>query len=132
VPVCKLYSLSDIEAIKGKITIFERPAFFQVKFLCLNTLDQDRRRTLERRLAFCLSDCGCGLASVSLILIPVTIFLVANFSLLPVWPNTTLYVLSAFSGAILAKLSSLIVSYHLAHRVIEEFISSLQDTRPLV
>lgn len=128
-PISKLHSMSDIYALKDKITLFDRPASFRVELLSPNTLDYGRLRTLERRLAFCLSDCGCGFASVSIILIPLTIFLVADFSLLPFWPNTVIYVLSTLAGALLAKLGSLIISYHLAHRTIDELISSLTDVK---
>lgn len=126
-PVCKLRSINDIETIKNKITIFDRPASFRVELLCPNTLDSDRQRILERRLAFCLSDCGCAFASIGMILIPLLMFIVGNYSLLPIWPNTVIYVLSTLTGSLLAKVCSLIVSYHLAHRIIAEFISSLTD-----
>jgi len=129
VSVCKLHSMSDIYTIKDKITLFYRPASFRVELLCPNTLDHNRQRILERRLAFCLSDCGCGFASASIILIPLTIFLVGEFPLLPVWPNTVIYVLSTLAGALLAKSGSLIISYHLAHRTIDELVSSLSEAK---
>lgn len=122
--------MKDIETIKDKTRLFDRPASFRVELLRPNKLDYDRQRILERRLAYCLSDCGCAFASISIILIPLTNFFVGNFPLTPILPNTIAYVLISLTGALLAKLFSLIVTYNLAHRTIE-LISSLTDTRSI-
>ena len=130
-PICKLRSIGDIEVLKNKIRLFDRPAYFRIELLFSNTLSPERRRTLERRLAFALSDCGCALASFSLILIPLSFFLIGHYSFLPVWPNATLYVVCTFIGAGFAKLASLFMSYHLAHQTIDELLelySTEQET----
>lgn len=128
-PICKLRSIKDIETIKDKTKVFDRPAYFRVEFLCSNTLDCRRQRILERRLAFCLSDCGCVFGSIGIILIPSTIFFIGNFPILPFWPNSAVYIMSTLAGALFAKLFSLIITYHLAHRTIKELISSMSGAK---
>jgi len=124
-PVCRIHSSSEIEALREKTGLFKRPAFFRVELLAANALSPGRRKTLERRLAFALSDCGCALASAAMILIPVLLFLAGDVSPLPVWPNTVFYIASAGAGAVLAKLISLFFSFHLANRTIDELQDSL-------
>ena len=131
-PVCRLNSGEEVQRLKARTRLFDRPASFRVEILFANNLRPGRQRALERRLAFALSDCGCVLASLGLVLAPSALFVIGDYPQSPVWPNTTLYILSALAGAGLGKLVGLFVSYRLAHRTLDELLLSLPSTNTTV
>lgn len=124
-PVCRLNSGEEVQRLKERARLFDRPPSFRVEVLFANNLRPGRQRVLERRLAFALSDCGCALASLGMVLVPTALFVIGDSPLLPIWPNTVLYVLSALMGAGVGKLLGLFVSYRLAHRALDELLLSV-------
>ncbi len=77
-PVCRLETREDVEALRLAVRWFDRPGYFRVELLAPNTLSSERCTVLRRRLAFALSDCGCFLASAVLLVIPLVLFFVVN------------------------------------------------------
>lgn len=124
-PVCRLETREDVEALRLAVRWFDRPGYFRVELLAPNTLSSERCTVLRRRLAFALSDCGCFLASAVLLVIPLVLFFVVNYSPWPFWPNAVVYLSCMAVGALLAKLISLLLSYRMAHRCINEILASM-------
>ncbi len=128
-PICRLQTKQDIESLIQKIRFFDRPASFRVELLCTSTLSPVRKHQLEKRLAFALLDCGCALASFSIILTTLILYYIFDFPFLPISPNLTTYLVSVITIAIIAKLVSLYLSYRMAHNIIQEILSSLMPGR---
>lgn len=131
-PICRLQSKQDVESLNRKIRFFDRPASFRVELLCATTLSPVRKHQLEKRLAFSLSDCGCSLASFSIILAILMLYFILDYSFLPLWPNLTTYIVSVLTIAMIAKLVSLYLSYRMARNIIQEILSSLIPARQLL
>lgn len=124
-PVCRLKTRDEVEALQLAVRWLDRPAYFRVELLAPNALPANRRKSLQRRLSFALSDCGCFLASAALLFIPAGLFLAGGISPWPFWPNAVVYLGITLAGASSAKLISLFLSYRLAHRCIEEILASM-------
>ena len=129
-PVCRLRSKEDIESLTQAVRFFDRPASFRVELLCSTSIPVLRKRKLEKRLAFALSDCGCALASLSIVLTILLLYFVFDLSPVPVWPNTMSYILFVLVIASLAKLVSLYLTYHLAHTILHEILVAVTHVRP--
>lgn len=129
-PVCRLRSKEDVESLTQKVRFFDRPASFRVELLCSTSISVHRQRKLEKRLAFALSDCGCALASLSIVLTILLLYFVFGFSLVPVWPNTMSYILYVVVIACLAKLVSLYLTYRMAHIILHEILVAISHVTP--
>lgn len=116
-----LASRDDVLKLKERTRLFDRPAAFRVCVTLASKLSVARQRVLERRLAFALSDCGCGLASLALVAAPLLLYAFSSYAFLSAWPA---YVAIAVVAAVTGKLLGLFLSYRLAHRTLDELLSA--------
>lgn len=116
-----LASRDDVLKLKESTRLLARPAAFRVCVASAPTLSAVRRRVLERRLAFALSDCGCGAASLALISAPLALYGFSAYAFLSAWPA---YLAIAVAAAVVGKLLGLFLSYRLAHRTLDELLSA--------
>lgn len=129
-PIHRLRTRRDIVGLKAKTRLFDRPASFRVEILLTHVLGPRRRKSLERRLAFALSDCGCAAAAVGLVVVPLSLWLAGDYAPLPIWPNTVLYAFAAVAAAGVGKLIGLLISYRIAHGALDELILSSAPAPP--